>query len=129
MCSRIVVEVGEVGAAEEWMAAASVVGSAVRYLFVALGGEEEGWDGSLWAGGGDQRPRSSSRRRRIIECLLAVKLRVLLWCSASWLPLPVVESGEGQDTWEVRWSGKMANSHGCECSSRMYREAAVVQVG
>lgn len=94
---------GEESPAGEWMTA-SVVGSAVRYLSVA-GGKE----GSLWAGGGDQR-----QRRRIVQCLLAV------WpCAAAALQvaLPVVESGEGQDTWAVRWSGKMATSHGCECSS------------
>lgn len=112
------------GAAEEWMAA-SVVGSAGEISVCRLGAKEEGWYGSLWAGGGDQR----QRRRRRIECLLAVKLRVVLWLLCKLPSLPVVESGEGQDTWEVRWSGKMANSHGCECSSRMYREAAVVQVG
>lgn len=48
-------------------------------------------------------------------------------CSALQVALTAVESGEGQDTWEVRWSGKMANSHGCGCSSpctaqrRLYR--------
>lgn len=49
VCSRIAVGIGEVSAAEEWMAA-SVVGSAVRYLSVA-GGERGIAVGGRWRSG------------------------------------------------------------------------------
>lgn len=104
VCSRIAVEDGEESPAEEWMSA-SVVGSAVRYQSVA-GGKE----GSPWAGGGDQKPETKEEDSMFVGCLAV--------CAAALqVALPVVESGEGQETWEVRWSGKMANSQGCECSS------------
>lgn len=74
MYSRIVVEDGEVGAAEEWMAA-SVVGSAGEISVCRLGARKRDGMDRCGRPGGDQR----QRRRRRIECLLAVKLRVVLW--------------------------------------------------
>lgn len=112
-CSRIAVRDGEVSPAEEWRTW-SVVGSVLRYLSVGKGAERDCCGREVETkdkGGG-------------LNCLSGSQAV----CTALQVAGGGIWGRTRQDTWEVRWGGKMANSHGCECSRPCPAQLAVVQV-